>query len=222
MSNTKKLIESIQNNLNEERKDTKYIVCSYYDEKLHGLEDDLYTNEWDEVEEFAHRKLMQGNMIEIENTKTGKYKRINPDNYNEEFNGEFTIRPEELEELEAINETDDSYYKELCHQLHQLLLPFENSQDENVNLDNWLYNTGKNKEFKDIVNKLKVLGIKLKINYLYTPLNASKYYDDEYEKILSKREDNYENEPVYIIKDGEYHSLWENKEMKIEPRIDRT
>ena len=39
-----------------------------------------------------------------------------------------------------------------------------------------------------------------------------KYYDDEYEEILSKREDNYENEPVYIIKDGEYHNLWETKD----------
>ena len=121
---------------------------------------------------------------------------------------------------ETVNEEDDNYdYKELCHQLHQLLLPFENSQDESVNLDSWLYNTGKNTEFKDIVNKLKALGIKLKINYLFTPLNASKYYVDEYEKILSRREDNYEKEPVYIIKDGEYHSLWEAKEMKIESTL---
>ena len=63
--------------------DTTYIVGSYYDEKLRGLEDELKTDDWSEVEDFAHRKLMQGNMLEIENTKTGKYRRINPDEYNE-------------------------------------------------------------------------------------------------------------------------------------------
>ena len=91
----------------ESKEDTKYIVCSYYDEKLHGLEDDLYTNEWDDVEEFAHRKLMQGNMIEIENTKTGKSKRINPDEYNKEFDGEFIVRQEELDEDKKITEAED-------------------------------------------------------------------------------------------------------------------
>ena len=91
----------------ESKEDTKYIVCSYYDEKLHGLEDDLYTNEWDDVEEFAHRKLMQGNMIEIENTKTGKNKRINPDEYNKEFDGEFIVRQEELDEDKKITEAED-------------------------------------------------------------------------------------------------------------------
>ena len=45
MSDTKKLLESIQNNLNEDTRDTKYIIRSYYDEKLHGLEDSLYTND---------------------------------------------------------------------------------------------------------------------------------------------------------------------------------
>ena len=115
MSETKKLIESIQNNLNETNDNTKYIVCSYYDEKLHGLEDELKTDDWSEVEDFAHRKLMQGNMLEIENTKTGKYRRINPDEYDETFDGEFIVRPEELEESEKFNivksyrETDYGY-----------------------------------------------------------------------------------------------------------------
>lgn len=97
MSETKKLFENIQNNLNEISSDTKYIVCSYYDYKLHDLEDELKTNDWTEATLFAHDKLMNGFMIEIENTMTGKYKRINPDEYNEEFDGEFTIRPKDLE-----------------------------------------------------------------------------------------------------------------------------
>ena len=86
-----------------ESKDPTYIVCSYYDEKLHGLEDELKTDDWSEVEDFAHRKLMQGNMLEIENTKTGKYRRINPDEYDETFDGEFIVRPEELEEAKENN-----------------------------------------------------------------------------------------------------------------------
>lgn len=115
MSETKRLIESIQNNLNETNDNTKYIVCSYYDEKVHGLEDELKTNDWSEATSFAHDKLMNGFMIEIENTITGKYKRINPDEYNEEFDGEFIIRPEELEEseestlLKSYRETDYGY-----------------------------------------------------------------------------------------------------------------
>ena len=84
-----------------ESKEPTYIVCSYYDEKLHGLEDELKTDDWSEVEDFAHRKLMQGNMLEIENTKTGKYRRINPDEYDETFDGEFIVRPEELEESKS-------------------------------------------------------------------------------------------------------------------------
>lgn len=86
-----------------ESKEPTYIVCSYYDEKLHGLEDELKTDDWSEVEDFAHRKLMQGNMLEIENTKTGKYRRINPDEYDETFDGEFIVRPEELEEAKENN-----------------------------------------------------------------------------------------------------------------------
>lgn len=101
--------------------DTTYIVGSYYDEKLRGLEDELKTDDWSEVEDFAHRKLMQGNMLEIENTKTGKYRRINPDEYNEKFDGEFIVRPEELEEakdttinnksiIKSYNETDYGWH----------------------------------------------------------------------------------------------------------------
>ncbi len=96
-SKTRNLLESIQSSLNEISNDTKYIVCSYYDYKLHDTEDELKTNDWTEATLFAHDKLMNGFMVEIENTMTGKYKRINPDEYNEEFDGEFTIRSEELD-----------------------------------------------------------------------------------------------------------------------------
>ena len=98
-----------------ESKDPTYIVCSYYDEKLHGLEDELKTDDWSEVEDFAHRKLMQGNMLEIENTKTGKYRRINPDEYDETFDGEFIVRPEELEEAKELS---DEWKEKMGNNVH--------------------------------------------------------------------------------------------------------
>ena len=110
MSETRKLFESFKSNLNESKDNTKYIVCSYYDYKLHDLEDELFTNDWTEATLFAHDKLMKGFIVEIENTTTGKYKRINPDEYSEDFDGEFTIRPEELEESN-LNEGFFNLYK---------------------------------------------------------------------------------------------------------------
>lgn len=91
------LNENVSRNIINKLKESLYIVCSYYDEKLHGLEDELKTEDWSEVEDFAHNKLIQGYIVEIENTKTGKYKRINPDEYNEIFDGEFIVKSEELE-----------------------------------------------------------------------------------------------------------------------------
>lgn len=97
-----------QNNykLQESKKITegKYIVSSYYDEKLHGLEDEISTDNFDEVIEFAHTKLSQGNMVEIENKETGKYKRINPDEYLQDFEGEFPVNHTDLEESKKIEE----------------------------------------------------------------------------------------------------------------------
>lgn len=121
------LSESIQNNLNETNDNTKYIVCSYYDEKVHGLEDELKTNDWSEATSFAYDKLMNGFMVEIENTITGKYKRINPDEYNEEFDGEFIVRPEELEEAKENNlKSKKSLKTESKFDKVQATLPLDN------------------------------------------------------------------------------------------------
>ena len=96
----------------------KYIVCSYYDIKCHGFEDELKTDDWSETILFAHDKLMNGFMVEIENTKTGKYKRINPDEYIETFDGEFIVRPEELEETKLVESDDEDlpeeFYEKIC------------------------------------------------------------------------------------------------------------
>lgn len=72
--------------------DSRYYVCAYYGLDFRGLENELNTDDWSEVEEFAHEELMNGNQIEIEDNETGKSVRINSDDYVdnfEEMNGEF-------------------------------------------------------------------------------------------------------------------------------------
>lgn len=105
----------------------KYKVSSYYDMKYLGLEDTFYTNEWSEVEDEAHKKLMQGNCVLIQNLITGKEIKLNPDEYDETFDGEFLVKPDQLEEskqdgklVKTFKETDygwgnneTTYYGEL-------------------------------------------------------------------------------------------------------------
>ena len=94
-------IETLDENLDI---DTTYKVCSYYDEKLRGLEDELKTADWTEVENFAHEKLTQGSIVKITNTITGKTYVLDPDEYNETFEGEFPIGPDALEESKKVED----------------------------------------------------------------------------------------------------------------------
>ena len=105
----------------------KYKVSSYYDMKYLGLEDTFYTNDWSEVEDESHKKLMQGNCVLIQNLITGKEIKLNPDEYDETFDGEFLVKPDQLEEskqdgklVKTFKETDygwgnneTTYYGEL-------------------------------------------------------------------------------------------------------------
>ena len=86
----------------------KYKVSSYYDMKYLGLEDTFYTNDWSEVEDEAHKKLMQGNCVLIQNLITGKEIKLNPDEYDETFDGEFLVKPDQLEESK---DTNNAYYE---------------------------------------------------------------------------------------------------------------
>ena len=82
----------------------KYKVSSYFDYKLAGLESDMYTSDWTEVENFAHEKLTQGSIVKITNTITGKTYVLDPDEYMETFEGEFPIGPDALEESKKVED----------------------------------------------------------------------------------------------------------------------
>ena len=85
-----------------------YDVVSYYDDKLKGIEDSITSNDWSVITDFAHNKLMNGSYVKIVNTVSGKEKVITPSTYQDEFNGEFTIKPEGLTEAEDVqSELDD-------------------------------------------------------------------------------------------------------------------
>lgn len=174
-------------------KDPTYIVCSYYDEKLHGLEDELKTDDWSEVEDFAHRKLMQGNMLEIENTKTGKYRRINPDEYDEIFDGEFLVRPEKLDEgtdlkrIARYNEFDNGYvlfdYKKMTDE------EAEQKAKEASEKDPYdVYYV----EYDDVMNPRSDLSW----------INGISYNIDEYNFTRSKEKDENDKYPMIATKDA--------------------
>lgn len=77
--------------------ESTYYVVAYLYTNYTGIMDDLSTNDWSAVEEFAHEHLYKGNLIEIVNNETGASVRLNPDEYFEDFNGEFPVKSWDLE-----------------------------------------------------------------------------------------------------------------------------
>lgn len=61
--------------------DARYEVDSYYDDRFRGLEDDLYTDNWREVQNWVWDKIQNGGYIEARDRKTGNRVRLDPDNY---------------------------------------------------------------------------------------------------------------------------------------------
>ena len=88
-----------------ENYDATYAVRSYYGSDYRGLEDKMVTEDWSEVEDFAHEKLMNGNFVKITNVITGNFLKCDPDYYQENFDGEFIWSPTDVE----LNDTP--YYK---------------------------------------------------------------------------------------------------------------
>ena len=77
---------------------TYYTVRSYYDGGMRGLADMGTYTDWREVVDFAHNELSVGSYVRITNDTTGQSVELNPDDYDKEFNGEFPVSPEDLEE----------------------------------------------------------------------------------------------------------------------------
>lgn len=107
-----------------------YDVISYYDDKLKGIEDSITSNDWSVITDFAHNKLMNGSYVKIVNTVSGKEKVITPSTYQDEFNGEFTIKPEELTEAEEEIEQNIEDTAEAKEDLDSII-DQEQNQDEN-------------------------------------------------------------------------------------------
>ena len=71
----------------------EYQLTSMY-EKDRGIEDSFKTNDWAEVQSWAHEKSMQGNFVKIEDEKYSQNVTLEPERYISTFelrNGEFPV-----------------------------------------------------------------------------------------------------------------------------------
>lgn len=71
--------------------DLEYEAVSRYGEA--GIEDSLKSNDWEEIKDFAHEKLMSGHPVEITDYENGSSVKLDPGEYAEKFNGEFPVDP---------------------------------------------------------------------------------------------------------------------------------
>ena len=78
--------------------DERYEVNGYYDSKYYGLSDDFKSNDWSEIEDHAHDMLSHGYYVEIIDFIAGNSVRLDPDSYFDGFEGEFPIKPWDLDE----------------------------------------------------------------------------------------------------------------------------
>ena len=62
-----------------------------------GLAEDFKTDDWSKVEEQAHEMLGKGNVVEIVDERTGGSTVLDPDLYFEDFQGEFPVKPQDLD-----------------------------------------------------------------------------------------------------------------------------
>ena len=93
----------MEESLNESSNyDTRYEVRSYYDRRYRGLEDDLYTDDFEEVKDWVWEKGQQ-HFIEVSDRKTGKSVRLDTESYDWESDDAYRIL-DDLEELSPLND----------------------------------------------------------------------------------------------------------------------
>ncbi len=71
--------------------DLEYEATSRYGEA--GIEDSLKSNDWEEIKDFAHEKLMSGYLVELTDHENGSCVFLDPGEYEKKFNGEFPVNP---------------------------------------------------------------------------------------------------------------------------------
>lgn len=69
--------------------DLQYTVTAKYGKD--GIEDTFQTNDWEKVETYSHEKLMDGLEIEIKDNESGAVANVDPDKYQQTFEGEFPV-----------------------------------------------------------------------------------------------------------------------------------
>ena len=117
--------------------DARYEVGSYYGANYSGLEDDLYTNDFEEVKDWVWEKCQKGLYINVVDRETGNQVNINPENYDWESDDAYRIL-DDLEEVSPLNEeyeddvdnsqyldTNDSYRTEVSSELRSFLRSIE-------------------------------------------------------------------------------------------------
>lgn len=83
--------------------DARYEVYSYYGRDYRGLEDDLYTDDFEEVKDWVWDKIQNGGYIEAKDRKTGNRVRLDPDNYDWESDDAYGV----FDDLDSISPLSD-------------------------------------------------------------------------------------------------------------------
>lgn len=78
--------------------DGRYLVEGYYGQDYRGRADDFQSDDWSEIEEHAHEMLSNGLFVEITDLGSGQGDRLDPDTYFDGFEGEFPIKPWDLDD----------------------------------------------------------------------------------------------------------------------------
>lgn len=83
--------EEYDEGINESYGDTKFEASSYYGRDYRGLEDDLETDDYSELESWVWEKIGNGGFVEVRNSETGNRVRLDPDKYDRESDDIYDI-----------------------------------------------------------------------------------------------------------------------------------
>ena len=82
-----------------------YAVFGYYDEDCRALADSNWCSNWEEVQDLVHSYISKGDVVRIINNETGNDIIVTPDEYFDNFEGDFPIAPQDVEEGHMWNRT---------------------------------------------------------------------------------------------------------------------
>lgn len=83
--------KSHKKTIKENYSDNRFKVTSYYDNNYRGVGSSEDFNSYDEAEEYAHDRLINGENIIITDTETGNRVMINSREYTMKFDGDFVV-----------------------------------------------------------------------------------------------------------------------------------